>query len=112
MPYRRLTKRQQDQRARRVGAMRRGKEHAALTRELRGRMPDLPRLRREVIVVDYDTGSPVTHTLLLYRTARVDQYRAVADGKPWQERIGWSRVLAGLRKAFQRLPSPRSDFWW
>lgn len=75
-------------------------------------MPDLPLLRREVVVIDYDSGDPITHTLHLYRTSRVDQYRAVADGQPWKDRIGWSRVLAGLRKSFLRLPSPRSDFWW
>lgn len=92
-------------------AMRRGRERAAMAREPRGRMPDLPMLRREVIVIDYDSGQPVTHTLHLYRTSRVDTYRVEADGKPWK-RCGWSVALAGLRKAFQRLPSPRSDFWW
>lgn len=83
-----------------------------MARDPRGRMPELPLLRREVIVTDYDSGQPVTHTLRLYRCGRVDQYRVEADGKPWHARIGWSRVLAGLRKAYQRLPSPRSDFWW
>ena len=92
--------------------MKRGRERAAMAKEPRGRMPDLPLLRREVIVIDYDSGKPVTHTLHLYRCSRVDQYRAEADGKEWKARIGWSRVLTGLRKAFQRLPSPRSDFWW
>jgi hypothetical protein len=46
------------------------------------------------------------------RTRRIDSYRAEADGKPWKDRIGWSRVLAKLRASYQRLPSPRSDFWW
>lgn len=112
MSYRKPTKRQLDERARRLEAMRRGRERAALAREPRGRMPDLPLLRRELIVIDYDSGQPITHTLHLYRCGRVDQYRAEADGRPWKERIGWSKVLAGLRKAYQRLPSPRSDFWW
>lgn len=75
-------------------------------------MPELPLLRREVVVTDYDSGESITHTLHLYRCGRVDQYRAVADGKPWRDRVGWSRVLAGLRKAYHRIPSPRSDFWW
>ena len=26
--------------------------------------------------------------------------------------IGWSKVLAGVRKAYQRVPGARSDFWW
>lgn len=112
MPYRRPTQRQRDDLARRLEAMRRGRERAALARNPKGRMPDLPLLRREVIVTDYDGGTPITHTLQLYRCTRVDQYRAVADGKPWKDRIGWSKALAGVRKAYQRLPSPRSDFWW
>lgn len=96
---------------RRLDAMRRGRERAAMAREPRGRMPDLPMLRREVIVIDFDGGQPETHTLHFFRTRRVDTYRVEADGKPWKV-CGWSAALAGLRKAFQRLPSPRSDFWW
>lgn len=110
--YRRLSPKQQDQRRRRTEAMKRGRERAALARDPRGRMPDLPQLRRELIVIDYDAGEPITHTLHLYRSDRVDCYRAMADGKPWKDRIGWSKVLAGVRKAFQRLPGQRSDFWW
>lgn len=95
----------------RLEAMKRGRELAAMAREPRGRAPDLPELRREVIVIDYDSGQPVTHTLHLYRTSRVDTYRIEADGKPWK-RGGWSACLVGLRKAYPRVPSPRSDFWW
>lgn len=96
---------------RKLDAMRRGRERAAMAREPRGRMPDLPDLRRRVVVTDYDTGQPVTHTLDLYRTRRVDLYRCVGDGKPWKT-CGWSKALEGLRKSFHRVPSPRSDFWW
>ena len=110
--YRKPSPKRQAEQARRLEAMRRGKDRARMAREPRGRMPELPLLRREVIVIDFDSGAPVTHTLHLFRCGRVDQYRAEADGKPWKDRIGWSRVLAGLRKAYQRLPSPRSDFWW
>jgi hypothetical protein len=109
--YRRLSPKQQAARTQSIEALRRGRERAAMAREPRGRMPDLPLLRREVIVIDYDSGQPVTHTLHLYRTARVDTYRIEADGKPWK-RGGWTAALAGLRKAYPRLPSPRSDFWW
>ena len=108
--YRRLNKRQQEARARKIEAMRRGKERARLARPAEGRAPDLPHLRREVIVIDYDSGEPVTHTLHLYRTNRVDTYALFADGKPWK-RGGWSKALEGLRKAYPRVPSPRSDFW-
>jgi hypothetical protein len=110
--YRKPSKQRQEAQARRLEAMKRGKDRARMAREPKGRMPELPLLRREVIVIDYDSGEPVTHTLHLYRCNRIDQYRAEADGKPWKDRIGWSKAIAGLRKAYQRLPSPRSDFWW
>lgn len=112
MPYRPPSKRQVDDRARKLDVMRRGRDSATLSRQVRGRMPDLPALRRELIVIDYDSGKPVTHTLRLYRTSRIDQYRVTSDDKPWKDRIGWSRVLASLRKSYHRLPGPRSDFWW
>ena len=112
MPYRPPSKKRQEDQARRLEAMRRGKDRARMAREPKGRMPDLPDLRRTIVITDYDTGQPVVHRIDLHRCGRVDQYRAVADGKPWMPRIGWSRVLALLRKAYQRLPSPRSDFWW
>ena len=108
--YRRLSKRQQEARARKLEAMRRGRDRARMERPAPGRAPDLPGLRREVIVIDYDSGSPVTNTLHLYRTRRVDTYRIEANGHPWK-RGGWSAALEGLRKAFPRVPSPRSDFW-
>lgn len=111
MPYRPNTPRQVEARARKLEAMRRGKDAARLARPAPGRMPDLPELRRELIVIDYDTGAPVRHTVQLFRCGRVDQYRAVADGAAWKDRIGWSRVVAAVRKAYQRVPSPRSDFW-
>lgn len=49
MPYRPPTKQQRDAQAHRLEAMRRGKERAAMARDPKGRMPDLPLLRREVI---------------------------------------------------------------
>ncbi len=108
--WRPLNKRQREARARKLEAMRRGKDRARMARPAPGRPPELPELRREVIVIDYDTGQPITHTLHLYRTARVDTYRVEADGRPWK-RCGWSAALEGLRKAYPRVPSPRSDFW-
>lgn len=107
--YRPLTKRQQEQRARKLEAMRRGKDRARMERPA-SRAPELPELRRVVSVTDYDSGEPVTRTLELYRTKRVDVFRVVAGGMPWKL-CGWSVALEGLRKAFPRVPSPRSDFW-
>lgn len=108
--YRKLTKRQREAQARKLEAMRRGKDRARMDRPAPGRAPDLPELRRVVTVTDYDSGQPVTHTLRLYRTERVDTYRIEADGIQWRC-AGWSSCLAGLRKAYPRVPSPRSDFW-
>lgn len=79
MVWRPRTKKQTDALKRRLRAMKRVREMASMAREPRGRMPYLPLLRREVVVIDYDSGDPITHTLHLYRTSRVDQYRAVAD---------------------------------
>ena len=63
----------------------------------------LPELRRVIEITDYDSGQPVTHRIELYRSDRIDCYRAVVDGRLWKTRIGWSRVLEGLRKALPRL---------
>ena len=108
--YRKPTKRQQEARARKLDAMRRGKDRARMAREPQARMPDLPLVRRRVVVTDFDSGHPVEHTLELRRSRRVDSYAVYADGQPWKV-CGWSKVCEGLRKSHQRLPSPRSDFW-
>lgn len=68
--------------------------------------PDLPELRRELLVVDYDTGTPVTHHFALYRSDRVDCYRVVENGVPWRKRWGWARVLAQVRERFARVRLP------
>lgn len=66
--------------------------------------PDLPDLRRRIVIEDFDFGHKI-HVLELHRTNRVDCYRVVADGVEWKKRIGWSRILAGLRKAMPRVGS-------
>lgn len=75
---------------------------------LEGPAPDypaeLPVLRRRIIVIDYDFGK-VVHRIDLYKTERIDCYRAVADGKPWKEKIGWSKVVEAMRKSFIRVHS-------
>ena len=64
--------------------------------------PDLPDLRREIIIRDHDFGL-VEHRIELHRTNRRDCYRVVADGKEWGPRMGWSRVLESIRKSFLRI---------
>ena len=51
---------------------------------------NLPPLPRTLIIIDHDFGT-VEHRIDLYRTGRIDCYRAVADGVEWKRRIGWPR---------------------
>jgi hypothetical protein len=66
--------------------------------------PSLPELRRRIVIEDFDFGHRV-HVLELHRTNRIDCYRVVADGKEWKRRMGWSKILSGLRKSLPRLSS-------
>ena len=88
----------------RLEAMRRGQERARLD----GPAPDypaaLPELRRRIVVEDCDFGHSV-HVLELHRTDRRDCYKVITDGVEWKDRIGWSKILAGLRKSMPRVAS-------
>lgn len=64
---------------------------------------EIPDLRRIIEITDLDSGEPVTHKLELYRSDRIDCYKVFVDGKLWKKRIGWSQILAGIRKALPRL---------
>lgn len=88
--------------SRKLRAMREAKERKRLAGPAPDYPSDLPDLRRRVIIIDYDFGK-VVQRIDLYKTNRVDCYRAVADGKPWKNRIGWSRILEGIRKSFIRV---------
>ncbi len=83
-------------------AMQAGRERSRVEGEPRSPALQPPNLRRRITIEDFDFGH-VTHTVELYRTNRIDCYRAVADGKPWRERIGWSNVLTALRKSLVRI---------
>lgn len=104
MTYRRTTK-YSAERQRRAQATRDANRMAAPA-------PDYPRplpaLRRVIVVIDFDGPVPVTHTVRLWRTPRVDQYRAEVDGRAWRQRVGFSAVLAGLRKSLPRRLSDRA----
>lgn len=75
-------------------------------KRLEGDAPDypvmLPEIRRRIIVIDYDFGE-VKHEIILHKTNRVDCYQAMVDGQVWKERIGWAKVLEGIRKSFIRV---------
>lgn len=85
-----------------LAAMRRGKAAARMARPAPDYPPTLPELRRRIVIEDYDFGHQI-HVLELFRSNRVDCYRVVADGVEWKRRIGWSGILAGLRKAMPRV---------
>jgi len=102
MSYR-VTNRQQE----RLAAMRAAKARRRMEDVPSSSLPELPYLRRRIVIIDYDHGR-VVHRLDLYRSDRIDCYDVVADGQPWKRRIGWSRVLEGLRKSLPRVLSPRA----
>ena len=63
--------------------------------------PDYSKPVREIVYRDLLTGE--AHTFLLsISPQRVDQFVCTVDGKPWLQKAGWSRILAGLRKAVPR----------
>ena len=86
--------------------MRAAKERKRLAEPAPEYPRELPELRRRIIIEDFDSGETVCHEFLLFRTDRIDCYRVVADSKEWKSKIGWSQILAGLRKALPRIRSP------
>jgi hypothetical protein len=80
---------------------------AAKLRQIQdGPLPDyplvLPDLRRRIVLEDFDFGE-IRHEINLYKTNRIDCYRMEIDGTVIAERMGWTRVLGKLRKAFLRV---------
>jgi len=90
------------QRRQQLAAMRAAKAEKRMVQPAPEYPAALPYLRRRIVIIDHDFGERI-HTLDLYRTNRRDCYRVVADGVEWKERIGWSRILAGLRKSMPRI---------
>lgn len=85
--------------------MRKAKERIRLKSPEPEYPPTLPNLRRIVIIIDFDFGKTV-NIIKLFKTNRIDCYRAEAEGKIWKEKIGWAKVLEGIRKSFLRINSP------
>lgn len=82
--------------------MQRGRERARMERPAPEYPPELPDLRRELLIRDHDHGL-VEHKIEFYKTNRRDCYRIVADGVEWKRRIGWSKALEAVRKSFVRI---------
>lgn len=85
-----------------LARMKAGKDAARMDRAAHDYPVALPELRREIIIIDHDFGEKI-HRMMLYRTNRRDCYRVVADGVEWKKRVGWSKILAGLRKSMPRV---------
>ncbi len=64
-------------------------------------LPDYSKPVRKLLYTDLLTGE--SHEFVLFISPeRIDQFRVELDGKPWKSRIGWTHVLAGLRKSAGR----------
>lgn len=85
-----------------LAKMRAGRDAARMNRPAPDYPVALPDLRRRIVIENFEFGHEV-HVLELHRTNRVDCFRVVADGVEWKERIGWSKILAGLRKSMPRV---------
>jgi len=88
--------------SKKLESMRRGKERKRLDGDAPDYPIELPELRRKIVVTDYDYGD-VTHVFECFKTNRVDCYRVLIDGKLWKKRVGWSNILAVIRKGFIRV---------
>lgn len=90
--------------SKKLAAMRAAKERIRLESDAPDYPPALPNLRRIVIIIDFDFGKTV-NIIKLFKTNRIDCYRAEVDGKVWKEKIGWAKTLEGIRKSFLRVNS-------
>lgn len=102
MSYR-MTKRAREH----CAEMGRASQRKQQRQKMEGQPPDypapLPEIRRVISITDYDFGEPRTYRMELRSSDRIDCYDAYVDGQLWHRRIGWSRVLAGIRKALPRV---------
>lgn len=85
-----------------IEAAKRARDAARMAEPAPDYVPAMPELRRRIVITDYDFGE-VTHTIDLYRTNRIDCYKAVVSGIVWKKSIGWSKVLEAIRKSFLRV---------
>jgi hypothetical protein len=87
---------------RKLASIRAGRDAARMADPAPDYPAMLPELRRRIVIEDFDFGHRV-HVIELHKSDRIDCYNATVDGKPWKTRIGWSRLLAGLRKSMPRV---------
>ena len=53
---------------------------------------------KEITIKDFRTGEANTMTLY-YSRRRRDMFRVLVNGKEWQKSIGYSRIMAAIRKS-------------
>ena len=61
-----------------------------------------PKLRRIVVVIDFDSGQPIVRMMQLLRSHRIDTYRVRSPRGESKKPVGWSRALGAVRKALPR----------
>lgn len=88
--------------SKKLANMRARKEEIRLNSDAPDYPHELPALRRQIIIKDFDFGE-VVEQVDLYRSPRIDCYTAVINGRIWKRRIGWSRILRGIGKSFPRV---------
>ena len=100
MTYR-LTKKAEAQRLK-LANIRRSRDAARMAEPAPDYPVALPDLRRRLVIETCDFGHEI-HVIEMFKTNRIDCFRVEVDGKPWKTRIGWSRLLEGLRKSMPRV---------
>lgn len=100
MPYR-VTKKAEAQRTK-LANIRRARDAARMAEPAPDYPGTLPDLRRRMVIETFDFGHEI-HVIEMFRSDRIDCFRVEVDGKPWKARIGWSQILAGLRKSMPRV---------
>lgn len=87
----------------RMARARAAKERLRLERAAPEYPPELPLVRRRVVVEDYDCGEMVRHEFMLHKSNRSDCYYVEVDGKMLIGRHGWAKILQMIRKALPRV---------
>lgn len=104
MPYRRT-----DRYARQRAALARKRQARDIAGESVDAIADWqpPKLRRIIIVIDYDFGTRI-NIWRLYRSARVDSYHVTHNHNAVPGRIGWANFCKRLSAFFPRVLSDRA----
>lgn len=89
---------------RRCAAMRAAKACKRLesSEPIRGEAWRPPKLRRIIVVIDLDSGRPMIRMAQLWRSNRIDTFNVRTPRGESRRPVGFSRVLASVRKGMPR----------